>query len=83
MPVGARLAEMARIRLQYDETRQQVQDIQQVNMMYFEPAVFHLLTSFLYIFTLSVQRMMGKISKIFNSIQTLRIFFIFTEFGIS
>lgn len=31
LPVGARLAEMARIRLQYDETRQQVQDIQQVN----------------------------------------------------
>ena len=30
VPVGARLAEMARIRLQYDETRQQVQDIQQV-----------------------------------------------------
>lgn len=29
MPVGQRLAEMARIRLQYDETRQQVQDIQQ------------------------------------------------------
>ena len=28
--MGARLAEMARIRLQYDETRQQVQDIQQV-----------------------------------------------------
>ena len=31
MPVGQRLAEMARIRLQYDETRQQVQDIQQVS----------------------------------------------------
>ncbi len=30
MPVGKRLAEMARLRLQYDETRQQVQDIQQV-----------------------------------------------------
>ena len=30
--MGARLAEMARIRLQYDETRQQVQDIQQVHM---------------------------------------------------
>ena len=30
VPVGARLAEMARIRLQYDETRQQVQHIQQV-----------------------------------------------------
>merc|ERR1712223_893438 len=29
VPVGARLAEMARIRLQYDETRQQVQHIQQ------------------------------------------------------
>ena len=34
MPVGARLAEMARIRLQYDETRQQVQDIQQVHSPY-------------------------------------------------
>ena len=32
VPVGARLAEMARIRLQYDETRQQVQDIQQVRI---------------------------------------------------
>ena len=34
MPVGARLAEMARIRLQYDETRQQVQDIQQVSRLW-------------------------------------------------
>ena len=30
IPVGARLAEMARLRLQYDEARRNVQDIQQV-----------------------------------------------------
>jgi len=30
IPVGARLAEMARLRLQYDEARRQVQDVQQV-----------------------------------------------------
>jgi len=29
-PVGARLAEMARLRLQYDEARRQVQEVQQV-----------------------------------------------------
>ena len=32
MPVGARLAEMARLRLQYDEARRNVQDIQQVSI---------------------------------------------------
>ena len=30
LPVGARLAEMARLRLRYDEARRQVQEIQQV-----------------------------------------------------
>ena len=30
MPVGARLAEMARLRLRYDDARRQVQEIQQV-----------------------------------------------------
>ncbi len=30
VPVGTRLAEMARLRLQYDEARRNVQDIQQV-----------------------------------------------------
>ena len=40
VPVGARLAEMARIRLQYDETRQQVQHIQQV---IFFPYIEHVL----------------------------------------
>ena len=40
MPVGARLAEMARIRLQYDETRQQVQDIQQVFYHHFHEIFF-------------------------------------------
>ena len=31
MPVGARLAEMARLRLRYDDARRQVQEIQQVH----------------------------------------------------
>ena len=31
IPIGARLAEMARIRLRYDEARRHVQSIQQVN----------------------------------------------------
>ena len=30
IPIGARLAEMARIRLRYDEARRHVQSIQQV-----------------------------------------------------
>ena len=32
MPVGARLAEMARLRLRYDDARRQVQEIQQVQI---------------------------------------------------
>jgi hypothetical protein len=32
MPVGARLAEMARLRLRYDEARRQVQEIQQARI---------------------------------------------------
>ena len=34
MPVGARLAEMARLRLRYDESRRQVQEIQQVRYVF-------------------------------------------------
>ena len=32
IPIGARLAEMARIRLRYDEARRHVQSIQQVSL---------------------------------------------------
>jgi len=32
LPVGARLAEMARLRLRYDDARRQVQEIQQVSL---------------------------------------------------
>ena len=45
VPVGARLAEMARIRLQYDETRQQVQDIQQVFYHHFHEKFFFIFSS--------------------------------------
>ena len=36
MPVGARLAEMARLRLRYDDARRQVQEIQQVPITYIQ-----------------------------------------------
>ena len=36
IPIGARLAEMARIRLRYDEARRHVQTIQQVIKIGFE-----------------------------------------------
>ena len=43
IPIGARLAEMARIRLRYDEARRHVQTIQQVKIAYIHETASRLL----------------------------------------
>ena len=48
IPIGARLAEMARIRLRYDEARRHVQTIQQVMKIFFRIISPFLLKFFTY-----------------------------------